>query len=76
MADMSGAKTEGCFKTWPWGDLIEKIRYKAEERGIRLRWLTETRQLTPAQNVDIVIRKMLREILSFSLAKIRIAMLK
>jgi len=36
LADMSGVKTEGCFKTWPWGDLIEKIRYKAEERGIRV----------------------------------------
>jgi len=58
------------------GDLIEKIRYKAEERGIRVEIVDRNKATTPAQNVDIVIRKMLREIKSFSLAKIRIAMLK
>ncbi|MFA6661951.1 MAG: transposase [Bacilli bacterium] len=36
LANMSGVKTEGSFKSWPWADLIEKIRYKAEEQGIKV----------------------------------------
>ncbi len=34
LADMSGVKATGFFRSWSWSDLIEKIRYKAEERGI------------------------------------------
>jgi len=36
LVDMSGVKLEGAFGTWPWADLVEKVRCKAQELGIAI----------------------------------------
>lgn len=34
LADMSGVKLNGAFSSWPWANLVEKIKYKAQEQGL------------------------------------------
>jgi len=36
LADLNGAKLDKPFKSWPFADLVKKIRYKAEEEGIEI----------------------------------------
>ena len=36
MVDVSAANFEGAFASWPWADLVEKIKYKAGEKGVEI----------------------------------------